>query len=123
MLMLYGLKNCDTCKKARAWLNVRGIEYTFIDYRASPLTTEQISTLAEKLGWEKLINRTSTTWRALSESDKSTTGSEHWLALLTAYPSLMRRPVLIDGDQMEAGFNEARYQARFIRTENSGATI
>ena len=79
---LYGLPHCDTCKKARAWLTARGIAHEFVDYRAQPLAPAQLEQAAAALGWDKLVNRASTTWRQLDEADKGAETASAWLALL-----------------------------------------
>mgnify|MGYP000948603713 FL=1 len=118
MPTLYGLPQCDTCKKARAWLSANGIAHEFIDYRAQPLSPAQIEAAAA-LGWDKLINRSSTTWRQLTDEEKSANSADEWLALAIAHPTLIRRPLLIDDTYMDAGFAEARYAAHFS-PETSG---
>jgi Spx/MgsR family transcriptional regulator len=110
---LYGLPNCNTCKKARAWLTARGIAHEFIDYRAQPLAPALLQQAAQALGWDKLVNRASTTWRQLEESDKTVSTASEWLDLLTRHPTLIRRPLLIDGQHIDAGFKESRYAAHF----------
>lgn len=113
MTTLYGLKNCETCKKAQAWLAAHGIEHRFIDYRAQPLNADEIDAAAAAIGWERLVNRSSTTWRQLDENAKSAATPAEWLALLQANPTLMRRPLLVGANGFEAGFSTARYQALF----------
>ena len=114
MPTLYGLPHCGTCKKAIAWLTHNRIGHTFIDYRAHPLAPSQLQAAATALGWEQLVNRSSTTWRQLSEDEKSATTAAQWLALVAARPTLIRRPLLIDGDHIDAGFSETRYAAHFL---------
>jgi Spx/MgsR family transcriptional regulator len=118
MPTLYGLPHCGTCKKAVAWLTEHGVAHTFIDYRAQPLTAEQLDAAAAVLGWEKLVNRASTTWRQLPESAKSPANASEWRALALAHPTLLRRPLLSDRDDWQAGFTPAAYTQRFA----SGAT-
>ena len=111
---LYGLPHCDTCKKTRAWLTARGIAHEFVDYRAQPLSPAQLQEAAAALGWDKLVNRASTTWRQLDEADKAAESPAQWLDLLARYPTLIRRPLLIDGSHFDAGFKESRYAAHFV---------
>ena len=113
MPTLHGLPHCDTCKKAGAWLSANGIAHEFIDYRAHPLTSAQLESAAVAIGWNKLINRSSTTWRQLDDDAKSATSPAQWLALATAHPTLVRRPLLIDGEHIDAGFDPLRYAAHF----------
>ena len=113
MPTLYGLPHCDTCKKARAWLSTHGIAHDFIDYRVAPLTPAQLDSASAAIGWDRLINRASTTWRQLDDDAKSATTPAQWLALATAQPTLIRRPLLVDGAHIEAGFDPVRYAAHF----------
>ncbi|GAA4337172.1 arsenate reductase [Pigmentiphaga soli] len=112
---LYGLKNCDTCRKARAWMDGHGLPYAFIDYRAGPVGAEVLKDWARQVGgWEKLVNRSSTTWRGLPESSRQPAGEADWLALVVANPQLVRRPVLVTGDgRVSVGFSDPAWQARF----------
>lgn len=110
---LYGLPNCDSCKKALAWLKQHGIAHVFVDYRAQPLTGVQIQLAATAIGWDRLINRASTTWRQLPEAEKSSADAAAWLALVQRHPTLIRRPLLIDGPHIAAGFDPARYAVHF----------
>lgn len=114
MPTLYGLPHCGTCKKAIAWLVQHGIAHDFVDYRAQPLSPAQLEVAAAALGWDKLVNRSSTTWRQLSETDKSAVTPGQWLALALKHPTLVRRPLLIDAGHVDAGFTEARYAAHFL---------
>lgn len=114
-VQVYGLTRCDTCVKARKWLDAQGIAYDFIDYRDHPVAPATLSAWAEKVGgWEKLVNRASTTWRGLSEAEKATADAPGWLALIAAYPTLVRRPVLATPDgAVSVGFKEAAWTERF----------
>lgn len=113
MPTLYGLPNCDTCKKARAWLSAHAIAHEFVDYRANPLSSAQLEAAAAAHGWSKLINRSSTTWRQLDEDDKTASTPAQFLALAKTHPTLIRRPLLLDGTHVDAGFDPARYAAHF----------
>lgn len=113
MPTLYGLPHCDTCKKARAWLAAHGVAHDFVDYRATPLTAAQIQAAAAALGWDKLINRSSTTWRQLDDAETSASTPAELLALVGTHPTLIRRPLLIDGAHCDVGFVAARYAAHF----------
>jgi Spx/MgsR family transcriptional regulator len=114
MPTLHGLPHCGTCKKAIAWLNGHGIAHEFVDYRAQPLAPAHLEAAAAVLGWEKLINRSSTTWRQLDDDAKSATTPDQWLALALKHPTLIRRPLLVDSEHVDAGFVEARYAAHFL---------
>lgn len=111
---LYGLTRCSTCVKARKWLDARGIPYTFIDYRDHPLDAATLTRWADRLGWKVLINRASTSWRALSDEQKGAHTDQQWLDLVEEHPTLIKRPVLeAGGDEVMVGFSEARYAAYF----------
>lgn len=114
-VQVYGLNRCDTCVKARKWLDAKGIAHTFIDYRDHPVDAASLTTWAGKVGgWEKLVNRASTTWRGLSEAEKATADAAGWLALIAAHPTLVRRPVLVTPDgQVSVGFKDTTWAARF----------
>lgn len=109
MTTLYGLPNCDTCRKARAWLDTQGIAYSFHDVRADGLDRALLDHLAAALGWENLLNRRSTTWRGLSEAERADLDHDKALNLILAYPALLKRPVLIAGDSVLIGFTPAHY--------------
>ena len=110
MTTVYGLSHCSTCQKACAWLAEHGIAHTFVDYRQTPVPTAILDRQAEAIGWEKLVNRASYTWRGLDELCKSPATGAEWLALVREYPALIRRPLLVaDDGQMLSGFSAARY--------------
>ncbi len=106
MLTLYTLKNCDTCKKALQWLDAEGIAFTNHDVRADGLTKETISKIVETLGWEKALNRRSTTWRNLDEGEKADVGNAKAISLIGKYETLLKRPVFVRGDEMVVGFGD-----------------
>lgn len=105
MSTLYGIKNCDTVKKARNWLDQHGIVYRFHDFRTDGLTPELLQHFADHLGWNKLLNRSSTSWRQLSSEQQSDMTQENALQLMLATPTLIKRPILDVGDQLILGFN------------------
>ena len=113
MLTLYGIRNCDTVKKARAWLERNGIEYRFHDFRNDGLTANLVQRWSDQLGWENLLNRRGTTWRQLPEATRATIDADRARALMLEQPTLIKRPVLDDGRTSQVGFKEAEYQARF----------
>lgn len=117
MPTLYGLTTCDTCKKARNWLTRFGIEHEFIDYRAQRIAPEVLAGWAEQLGgWDKLINRASTTWRSLPESRKQPGSVPEWTLLLKEHPALVKRPVLVTEDgTVSVGFTDKSWKMRFGR--------
>ena len=109
----YGIKNCDTMKKARAWLEAHGVTYTFHDYKVSGIEAAQLEAWARQVGWETLLNRAGTTFRKLPEADKANVTQKSALALMHAQPSLIKRPVLdIDG-RLTVGFKPEVYAALF----------
>jgi arsenate reductase len=110
-MILYGIKNCDTVKKARAWLGARGIAYDFHDYKTAGIDEPRLRSWARELGWEKLLNRAGTTFRNLPDADKADLDEEKAIALMLAQPSMIRRPVLDLGDRRLVGFGEAAWAA------------
>jgi arsenate reductase len=107
---LFGIPNCDTVKKARRLLEARGIAYRFHDWKKG-VDSALIEGWVEALGWEKLVNRAGTTWRGLSDAEKSVADASSAIALMVSKPSLIRRPVLTDGQRLLVGFDEAGWQA------------
>jgi arsenate reductase len=109
-LHIFGIKACDTMKKARAFLDERGVPYIFHDYKAEGVTAERLTDWAAKVGWEKLVNRAGTTFRQLSDEAKTDLDEAKAIALMIANPSLIKRPVLIRGDEILVGFKAEAYQ-------------
>jgi Spx/MgsR family transcriptional regulator len=111
---VFGLGHCSTCKKAVAWLNEHGIGHRFVDYREQPIPAQDLKVYAAQLGWEKLVNRASQTWRGLPEAQKSPQDEGDWLALVQAHPTLIRRPLLVlPHGRAIAGFDTTQYTAAF----------
>ena len=110
MLTLYGIKNCDTVKKARRWLEDHGVEYQFHDFRQDGLNKKQLSGWVEQLGWEVIVNKRSTTWRNLSDKDKELTTNSQAVKLLLANPTLIKRPVVQSNKKFLVGFNENEFK-------------
>lgn len=110
-LTLYGLTQCSTCVKARAWLEQHAIAHQFIDYRSHPIGAADLKKWAKALGgFEKLVNRASMTWRQLADALKDSQSDEQWLELIAQYPALIRRPLTLYPDgSVTVGFNEKRY--------------
>lgn len=106
MITVYGLKNCDTCKRALAWLADEGIENNFLDVRADGLDGDKLRAWIDELGWEVLVNTRGTTWRGLEAADKDGLDPSKAAALILAHPALMKRPVFDLGDRRLVGFKD-----------------
>lgn len=109
MLTLYGIAGCDTCRKARKFLDTHRIEHRFHDVREQGLTIQQLESWAKRVGWEKLINKRSLTWRKVSEADRSDLSHAGALALILDQPTLLKRPVIEGNDYLAVGFSESRF--------------
>ena len=110
-ITLYGIKSCDTVKKARAWLDKRGVDYKFHDYRAEGLERATLEAWSRKAGWEKLLNRASTTFRELPAGDREGVTEKKAVALMLKHPTVIKRPVLdIDG-AIQVGFKPEFYDS------------
>ena len=107
MLIVYGLKNCDTCRKARAWLDGKGAEHRFVDLRADGFAGTDLERWVEVAGWETLLNRRGTTWRGLSDADKAMGEGKGAVKLMTAHPALIKRPVFVQNGTVTVGFTDA----------------
>jgi len=119
-MILYGIRNCDTVKKARAWLDTRGVAYDFHDYKVAGIDEARLRAWAGELGWEKLLNRAGTTFRNLPDADKTGLDEDRAIALMLAQPSMIRRPLLDLGARRLLGFDEAAW-ADAVPGTNSGA--
>jgi arsenate reductase (glutaredoxin) len=107
---IYGIKNCDTMKKARAWLDKRGVDYAFHDYKAAGIDRERLERWSKKLGWETLLNRAGTTFRKLPDKDKAALDAGKAIALMLDQPSMIKRPVLdLGGGKLLVGFKPEIY--------------
>ena len=106
---IYGIKNCDTMKKARAWLDSHGVAYEFHDYKTAGAPKEKLKAWCDELGWETLLNRAGTTFRNLSEADKSGLNERKAIALMLEQPSMIKRPVLDVGGKLLVGFKPEIY--------------
>lgn len=111
---IYGLDNCDSCRKARRWLEARGIDFQFVDYRAKPVPATTLKAWASAVGgWGALINRRSASWRQLDASEREADSDADWMRLVATHPTLVKRPVLVDADSVRVGFDEAAWAAHF----------
>ena len=114
-MLMYGIKNCDTIKKARAWLQAHGVAYDFHDYKLAGIDEARLRSWVRELGWERLLNRAGTTFRKLPDADKTGLDEDKAVALMLAQPSMIRRPVVDLGDRRMIGFNEGDYEKTFAR--------
>jgi arsenate reductase (glutaredoxin) len=109
-IAIYGIPNCDTMKKARAWLDRHGIAYAFHDYKKAGIDRARLEAWSKKLGWDALLNRAGTTFRKLPDSDKQGLDEKKAIALMLAQPSLIKRPVLdLGGGKLLVGFKPEIY--------------
>ena len=115
MLTLYGIKNCDTVKKARAWLDERGIAYTFHDYKVAGVDENKLRAWVDEFGWEKVLNRAGTTFRKLPDADKERLDADKAVRLMLAQPSMIKRPIIESGTGNIAGFQSEGYAASLVR--------
>jgi arsenate reductase len=109
MTILYGIKNCDTMKKARSWLDSHGVAYEFHDYKAAGIDRARVERWCAQVGWETLLNRAGTTFRKLPDEQKSPLDERRAVALMVQQPSMIKRPVLEWGGQLLVGFRPAEY--------------
>lgn len=110
---IHGIRNCDTMKKARAWLDARGIAYVFHDYKVSGVDRVRLAAWCEALGWERVLNRAGTTYRKLPESARDGLTQARAITLMLAQPSLIKRPVLELDGRLVLGFSPESYAAAF----------
>lgn len=109
-MILYGIKNCDTVKKARAWLDARGMAYDFHDYKAAGIDEAGLRSWVGEFGWEKVLNRAGTTFRKLPDADKVDLDADKAIGLMLAQPSMIRRPLLDLGGRRLLGFAAADWE-------------
>jgi arsenate reductase len=113
-ITIYGIKNCDTMKKARQWLDAKGISYAFHDYKASGIDRAHLDRWVGELGWETVLNRAGATFRKLDEADRQDLDAAKATALMLAQPSMIKRPILDLGDgRLLAGFKPEIYASAF----------
>jgi arsenate reductase len=110
-MRMFGIKNCDTIKKARAWLDARGLAYDFHDYKIAGIDEPRLRAWCAEFGWEKLLNRTGTTFRKLPDAAKRGLNENKAVALMVAQPSIIKRPVLDLGDRRLVGFDANAWAA------------
>ncbi|HIG78885.1 MAG TPA: ArsC family reductase [Cycloclasticus sp.] len=112
-VVMYGIKNCDTIKKARKWLDANGVEFVFHDYRKDGLTNELLNTLESSLGWEAMVNKRGTTWRKLPDETKDSMDKALAVQTMLDNPAIIKRPILDTGKALELGFSDTTYQQFF----------
>jgi len=111
-ITIFGIKNCDTMKKAQQWLDINGISYVFHDYKTEGVDRTHLDRWVRELGWETVLNRAGTTFRKLDEADKQELDANKAVALMQAQPSMIKRPILDLGDgRLLAGFKPELYEA------------
>jgi arsenate reductase len=110
---IYGIKNCDTMKKARTWLDGHKVAYAFHDYKAAGVERSQLEAWSKDVGWEVLLNKAGTTFRALPQKDKEGLTEKKAIALMAAQPSMIKRPVLDLGGKLLVGFKPELYEKAF----------
>jgi arsenate reductase len=112
-MKLYGIPNCDTVKKSRAWLSERGVAHEFHDYKKFGIDRAQLENWADAQGWEKLLNRAGTTFRKLPDSDKADIDRAKAIDLMLAHPSLIKRPIVEHGNGLLVGFKPDEWSDAF----------
>lgn len=116
MTTLYGIKNCDTVKKARKWLEHQGVDYQFHDFRQDGIDASLIKSWLKTLDWETLVNKRSTTWKQLDETTRNSLSDKTVVEILVQNPTLIKRPVtVIDKDHVAVGFSEGNFSQLFNR--------
>jgi len=112
-VVLYGIKNCDSIKKACLWLDDNAVEFQFHDYRKDGLNPDLLTRFESTLGWEAMINKRGTTWRQLPDETKTALNKDLALKLMTENPAIIKRPILDTGQSLELGFSKNAYQQIF----------
>ncbi|MEP6940550.1 MAG: Spx/MgsR family RNA polymerase-binding regulatory protein [Rudaea sp.] len=116
MIEIHGLEKCSTCDKARKWLDRFEVEYRFIDYREHRVDASTLKHWAKAVGgWETLVNRSGMTWRNLAPNRKAPRSDPEWLLLIKEYPALVRRPVVVRGDEVSLGFTDKLFKRLFAK--------
>ena len=110
---LYGIRNCDTMKKAWTWLDQHGVAYAFHDYKKEGIDRGRLEAWTKQAGWEVLLNRSGTTFRKLPDADRTGLDEAKAIGLMLAQPSMIKRPVLEADGRLLVGFRPAEYEALF----------
>ncbi len=111
MITIYGIKNCDTMKKAFAWLETNGIEYTFVDYKKAGIAETNLPDWIKRAGWETLLNTRGLMWKKLTDAERANVDEAKAHQLMIQYPSMIKRPVLDTGKKLLVGFSPETYAA------------
>ena len=111
MMIMYGIPNCDTIKKARTFLNGNNVKYEFHDYKKQGISPALLKHWCKTLGYENILNRRGTTWRKLDDDTKSNLDEENAILLMQESPSMIKRPLLDTGDKLVLGFNQSEYES------------
>ena len=114
-ITIYGIKNCDTMKKARAWLDAHAVAYDFHDYKVAGIDRAHLERRCKEIGWETVLNRAGTTFRKLPDADKAGLNERTAIELMLAQPSMIKRPVLEAGRKLLIGFKPGGYEAELAR--------
>jgi arsenate reductase (glutaredoxin) len=120
-ITIYGIKNCDTMKKARAWLDSQGAPYSFHDYKSEGVAKDKLKSWCDELGWETLLNRAGTTFRKLPDSERENLDQRKAIALMLAQPSMITRPVLDLGGKLLVGFKPEIYASEVTAQRAGGS--
>ena len=120
MIVVHGIPNCDSVRRARAWLTERGLDHRLRDLRAEPPEEAEVRRWAEAVGWERLLNRRGTTWRGLAEIERAGVDEGGAVALLAAHPLLVKRPVIDWGTAVTVGVDERVWEERIQSPLPSG---
>ena len=115
MVTLYGIKNCDTVKKARKWLDSRAIDYQFHDFRVDGLSPESVQAWMDELGWEALVNKRSTSWKQLDPAARDAMSAVEAKAAILEQPTLIKRPLMDTGHSISVGFSQASFEKIFTQ--------
>lgn len=115
MLEVYGIRNCDSVKKALAWLDAHGVAYRFHDFKKEALSAAMLDAWLKAAGWEVLLNRKGTTWRGLPDKVKDTIDAASARALMLENPSIIKRPVVVQGKAVHVGFDVEAFRTRFLQ--------
>ncbi|MBU2897353.1 ArsC family reductase [Vibrio hepatarius] len=112
-IIMYGIPNCDTIKKAKKWLEVEGIAFQFHDYRKQGVDKNMIAKFCQHLGWENVVNKRGTTYRQLGQEQKNGLNEELAIELLNEHPAMIKRPILVTNNHYHLGFKAEQYSAIF----------